>query len=275
MAPRKILKIRRLLSYIARQAQEEEQSMFAATLPALATPGLLLGPASNYAPGPGTHTYNGGIFASISGRPRLIPAPPSHPNKPAASSSTTKESSLQKAILTIPRLPPSPTHATIPSAQIARSTTLLPQVGHVVLARVVRVRVRQVDVVILCIQNPDVTTGQDEKGGEERVVGRGAIAGEWIVCKDEWPAVVRREDVRATEKDKVVLSEGFRVGDVIRGGVVSLSAYDSSQSLLESSFSAIIVGLLFFVSSFSLWLHPFPNMVQFCQAWAQLFFGLL
>ena len=42
------------------------------------------------------------------------------------------------------------------------------------------------------------------------------------VCANEWPAVVRREDIRATEKDKVVCAEGFRVGDMIRGVVISL-----------------------------------------------------
>lgn len=41
------------------------------------------------------------------------------------------------------------------------------------------------------------------------------------VCADEWSGVVRREDVRATEKEKVVIGEGFRVGDLIRGEVVS------------------------------------------------------
>ncbi len=40
------------------------------------------------------------------------------------------------------------------------------------------------------------------------------------VCADEWAGVLRREDVRATEKEKVVIGESFRVGDVVRGVVV-------------------------------------------------------
>ena len=40
------------------------------------------------------------------------------------------------------------------------------------------------------------------------------------VCGDEWAGVVRKEDVRATEKEKVVIGESFRVGDLIRGEVV-------------------------------------------------------
>lgn len=50
-------------------------------------------------------------------------------------------------------------------------------------------------------------------------VGREDGKGE-DVCGDEWQAVVRKEDVRATEKEKVVCGEGFRVGDIVRGVVV-------------------------------------------------------
>lgn len=49
------------------------------------------------------------------------------------------------------------------------------------------------------------------------IVGDGE---EGRVCADEWAGVVRREDVRAMEKEKVVVAESFRVGDVVRGFVV-------------------------------------------------------
>ena len=70
-----------------------------------------------------------------------------------------------------------------------------------VLARVNRVRGRGVDVGVCVVYGKD---------GE----------GEGTVCGEEWQGVIRREDVRATEKDKVVCGEGFRVGDVVRGIVV-------------------------------------------------------
>lgn len=60
---------------------------------------------------------------------------------------------------------------------------------------------RQVDVVILTVGREDGGEGED-------------------VCGDEWMGVVRREDVRVAEKEKVVCAEGFRVGDVVRGVVV-------------------------------------------------------
>lgn len=85
-----------------------------------------------------------------------------------------------------------------------------------VLARVLRVRTRGVDVGVC------VVYARDRKGG----VGEGKEGGTWdgedggSVCGEEWAGVIRREDVRATEKDRVVCQEGFRVGDVVRGVVV-------------------------------------------------------
>lgn len=96
-------------------------------------------------------------------------------------------------------------------------TNTLPGVGSVVLAVVRRVRTRQVDVGILVVCGVGVEGGGGGKGMEE---GR--------VCADEWPAVLRREDVRATEKEKVVCAEGFRVGDVVRGVVVCFLFFSCS-----------------------------------------------
>ena len=63
-------------------------------------------------------------------------------------------------------------------------------------------RVRQVDVVVLAVGRGEGEEGED-------------------VCGEGGMGVVRREDVRATEKERVVCGEGFRVGDVVRGVVVS------------------------------------------------------
>lgn len=65
--------------------------------------------------------------------------------------------------------------------------------------------VRQVNVAVMVVY----TSGS---GGE----------GEGVVCADDVQGVVRREDVRATEKDKVLVGEGFRVGDLVRAVVVGL-----------------------------------------------------
>jgi exosome complex component CSL4 len=42
------------------------------------------------------------------------------------------------------------------------------------------------------------------------------------VCREAFQGQIRREDIRATEKDKIKIEESFRVGDLVRGVVISL-----------------------------------------------------
>lgn len=43
-----------------------------------------------------------------------------------------------------------------------------------------------------------------------------------VVCREAFQGQIRREDIRATEKDKIKMEESFRVGDLVRGVVISL-----------------------------------------------------
>lgn len=70
---------------------------------------------------------------------------------------------------------------------------------------------RQVNVAILVV-------GEQ---AEEEIEERG-------ICADEWAGVVRREDIRGMERDKVKVQEAYRIGDLVRGEVVRLS-FSSSQ----------------------------------------------
>lgn len=47
---------------------------------------------------------------------------------------------------------------------------------------------------------------------------------------DDFAGVVRREDVRGLEIDKVVVAEAFRVGDLVRGVVVSAGCFPFRQT---------------------------------------------
>jgi exosome complex component CSL4 len=100
------------------------------------------------------------------------------------------------------------TNASLPTLSVSRPTALsvssttttaaassLPAVGSIVLARVSRIQARQVNASILVVDDQ--------------------------VCADAFQGIVRKEDVRGWEVDKVVLGDSFRVGDVIRGVVVS------------------------------------------------------
>ncbi|KAL8779931.1 MAG: hypothetical protein Q9194_001192 [Teloschistes cf. exilis] len=178
------------------------------TIPDLALPGQLLGPSSTYNPGPGTHLYASNIYASLSGRPVTTSHPLPHPNSnntksPSTSTSTSKPS---KPTLSISRLTSVSATASLgPVGERASNTNALPRVGDTVVARVVRCLVRQVNVAILSVSE-----------------GEGWWSGFGTVCAHEIQGVVRREDVRATEKEKVVLAEGFRVGDLVRAVVISV-----------------------------------------------------
>lgn len=85
---------------------------------------------------------------------------------------------------------------------------MLPEVDAAVLAKVTRLGARQATVEIL-------------------IVGDN-------VCREGFQGLVRREDVRATEKDRVKIPESFRVGDVVRGVVVSGTTLVYVRSELES-----------------------------------------
>lgn len=86
-----------------------------------------------------------------------------------------------------------PTCSTIPSRFVS-ATNVLPAVNDIVLARVMRLQARQVTMNILVV-------------GEH-------------VCADHFSGAVRKEDVRGWEVDKVVIAEGFAVGDIVRAVVV-------------------------------------------------------
>jgi exosome complex component CSL4 len=79
---------------------------------------------------------------------------------------------------------------------------ILPEVNSTVLCRVTRITPRQAQVAIL-------------------VVGETVLDG-------EWQGLIRVQDVRATEKDKVKIFESFRPGDIVRAVVVS---YDALQRI--------------------------------------------
>lgn len=149
----------------------------------VAVPGQLLGSSSEYLPGPGTHIHSSNLYASILGPIKTVAPPkPSYPQK--------------RATKITPAAP-----APLSTISIERATLtgdkaeILPEVNSTVLCRVTRITPRQATVAIL-------------------VVGETVLEG-------EWQGLIRVQDVRATEKDKVKIFESFRPGDIVRAVVVS------------------------------------------------------
>ncbi|KAK6071785.1 exosome component EXOSC1/CSL4 [Seiridium cupressi] len=150
----------------------------------IAVPGQLLGPVDKYVAGAGTHIQDSNLYASLLGTVAV-----QQPEKaPGPAKRLTKIEALK-------------TPATLPTISVSRSgisekREVLPEVGNVVLCRVTRIQPRQATVAIL-------------------VVGE-------TVLEAEWQGVIRVQDVRATEKDRVKIYESFRPGDIVRAQVISL-----------------------------------------------------
>jgi exosome complex component CSL4 len=156
----------------------------------VALPGDVLGSATTHLAGPGTHVYDSNICASIIG-----------------SVSTTPSSKSGKFTMTIPRAPSKPSVQPL-------TTNTLPALNSALLCRITRVQQRQASASILVI-NPSPTTLIPNSLSH--------LATTTASAEDTYfSAVLRREDVRLTEKDKVVMNESFRVGDIVRATVISL-----------------------------------------------------
>ncbi|KAL1838857.1 hypothetical protein VTJ49DRAFT_2110 [Mycothermus thermophilus] len=171
--------------------------------PRLAIPGQPLGPASRYRPGPGTHLHNGHLYASLLGHVRIT-APARAPG-PVKRLTKITPAPAPAELPTIAVLPSSSSLSSSSSSstgqegsaeQKQRRREVLPEVGNVVLCRVLRITPRQAVVTIL-------------------------VCGE-TVLEAEWQGVIRVQDVRATEKDRVKIYESFRPGDIVRAEVISL-----------------------------------------------------
>jgi exosome complex component CSL4 len=163
-------------------------------VPSIALPGQLLGSAEKYFPGPGTHIHESQIYASIAGPVVTSPTP--------KTTTQTKPSPL----LSIQR-PSTSTDPGILGTGSGGGGTVLPEVNSVVLALITRLGPRFATCEILVIDN--------------------------IVCRESFQGQIRREDIRATEKDKIKMEESFRVGDLVRGTVISLG--DQSNYYVSTS----------------------------------------
>ncbi|KAL2152551.1 hypothetical protein VTH82DRAFT_5735 [Thermothelomyces myriococcoides] len=176
----------------------------ATTPPAVAIPGQLLGPASRYQPGPGTHLHGSNLYASLLGQvhvsqPARAPGPPKRLNKITPALAPAE---LPTISVSAPRLSSSSRVGGGSGADGEGSgrrkmkREVLPEVGNVVLCRVLRITPRQAVVAIL-------------------------VCGD-TVLDAEWQGLIRVQDVRATEKDRVKIYESFRPGDIVRAEVISL-----------------------------------------------------
>lgn len=104
------------------------------------------------------------------------------------------------------------TKAGKPTLSVSSTTALsinssLPATGSTVLGRILRVQQRQLICAILAVDPAANSIVPYASNTDDEI---------------QFQAVLRKEDVRAFEKDKVVMNEMFRVGDIVKAIVISL-----------------------------------------------------
>ncbi|KAI5293445.1 exosome 3'-_5 exonuclease subunit ski4 (Csl4) [Ascosphaera acerosa] len=231
--------------------------MAAYTLPSIAIPGQRLGPISTYTSGPGTHIHAAHVCASIAGPVILeeteTPAKPVPRKKQtlvvsrAATASTTGATSASAVRANaggptvITHVGPTQAQAGQPAAAgkhekalKARYTTL-PVVDSIILGQVTRVQRKSANLTILVVADGTLGAASDQPASTAQIASILSAAAPTTTSADNnntndlrFQATIRREDVRAVEKDKVVMDEMFRVGDIVRAAVISMgdqSAY--------------------------------------------------
>lgn len=166
--------------------------------------------------------------------------------RPSSSSTSFSASNLTKRIphdtnTTTTALPP----PTLPTKSNLRFNTL-PTVNSIVLARVTRIQRHQATLSILVVVDDNQgrntannvssePAGQGQgQGQEQEEIGNendsdiNALAAATLTLDNtmaeelRFQALLRREDIRAVEKDRVVLDEMLRVGDIVRAEVISI-----------------------------------------------------
>ncbi|CAG7928860.1 unnamed protein product [Penicillium olsonii] len=193
-----------------------------ASLPQIAIPGQRLGSLSSYSAGPGTHVQESFIYASIAGPVIADPAQPKIQPKPTLRVSrviSPKDLQPQNAS-TSDAAKPKPRYNTLPAIESN------------VLARVTRVQKRQAIVSILVVldESEHLTSSQTASDNDNiaSILTSAANPENHSGTDDlRFQALIRKEDVRAVEKDRVVMDEMFRVGDIVRGSVISLGDQSS------------------------------------------------
>ncbi|KAJ5120327.1 Exosome complex component CSL4 [Penicillium bovifimosum] len=188
------------------------------SLPSIAIPGQRLGSTATYFAGPGTHVHQNAVYASIAGPVVTDAAPPQTRSRPTLRVSRVTDTKH-----------PSPSAATATTYKSKPRYNTLPAVDSIVLARVTRVQKRQATVSILVVLDESTSQPLDQSGAisdKEYMASllTSAANPENHSNSDDlrFQALIRKEDVRAVEKDHVVMDEMFRVGDIVRGSVISL-----------------------------------------------------
>lgn len=138
-------------------------------------------------------------------------------------------------------------------------TSVLPNVGDIVLARVTRLTLKQAHVEILVVENQGsiaADSGLGTHGSNDATVNSSNAAASSTNTTGDigegFGGIIRTQDVRATERDKVKILSSFRPGDIIRASVISLG--DGTNYYLSTAANEL--GVVFARSSTGQHMYP-------------------
>lgn len=161
----------------------------------IVTPGEKVADLGLFSPGYGIHQddIDGVLIATLVGRlqTRPLPSPPPPPPPPSSTSPSTTST-------TTTRNTPQTEVLIVP----LKPPAAVPFIGGVVLGRVTRVTPRAAHVEIVSVEGRGITT-------------------------ESFKGMVRQQDVRQTETDKVEIYKCFVPGDLVRADVISLGDRNS------------------------------------------------
>ncbi|EGN98923.1 hypothetical protein SERLA73DRAFT_181651 [Serpula lacrymans var. lacrymans S7.3] len=133
----------------------------------------------------------------------------------------SKDGQVRASLIGVPRSKGS-------AITISRARPHVPTVGSIVLGTVIRLSPLQAIVAITVVDGVPLPTG------------------------DEYTGVIRTQDVRGTEKDKVKIGDCFRGGDVVKGLVISLG--DARSNYITTARNDL--GVIFATSEAGATLEP-------------------
>ena len=160
-----------------------------ASIPSVVVPGQVLANTATHSAGAGTHVFESKIYASIFGSTTV----------------TSNKQSTLKPSVSVPR------SGNAQSGPKTGASTSLPLVGSNVLCRIIRVQQRQAIATILLVDPSTSSTISP-------TLLHSASTNEEL----QFQAILRKEDIRAYDKDKIVLNDMYRLGDIVRATVISL-----------------------------------------------------
>ncbi|UZJ51248.1 hypothetical protein CBS101457_000568 [Exobasidium rhododendri] len=110
-----------------------------------------------------------------------------------------------------------PSHSSVLSVHSGSTARfVVPNPGSTILGRITRVTPRQANISILIVDGLPCSMGDRSSASyANHAAGEDPMGGDFT-------GVIRSQDVRATEKDKIRMGDCFRPGDIVRATVISL-----------------------------------------------------